>query len=188
MNLQLMLYFFSESRREADLSFRVLEQFFTNQSDFVLKTENNNFIFTYDYKHLGYPVNFIITKKSITPDVYLIDSKYNDMNFHFEINIITPNYIFSKALEIIEKLVKLYNYKIFASPFKKVIDYDREFLLNYFIKSKQLFFTKNPSLYNNYLLVNQQLLTYVLYYEGKKEELEIHYKDEDIIVLDYVIL
>ncbi|MDR2828171.1 MAG: hypothetical protein LBV51_01980, partial [Acholeplasmatales bacterium] len=31
-------------------------------------------------------------------------------------------------------------------------------------------------------------LTYVLYYEGKKEELEIHYKDEDINVLDYLIL
>lgn len=82
------VHFFKEKSRKIDLE--VLIAFFEEIKGFIVEMDNESVRFLYTHPRLGQKARFVITPKSQVPDIYRLSPKFLDLNFHLEMNLLTP--------------------------------------------------------------------------------------------------
>ncbi len=183
---QFNVHFFKEKSRHIDIE--VVIDFFENIEGVTTDMDESSVRFLYTHPHLPYQALFIITPKSQVPDIYRLNPRFLDVNFHMEMPILTPNYIAKDVFEVIKKVCDKFDFHIYNEMFEDVLAFKMELLDKVFHMLKDAYVEKNPVLLNDYFVMPTDKLTAIYRYLDDIVELQKYYKELDTYVPKYHFL
>lgn len=183
---QFNVHFFKEKKRHVDVE--VLIDFFENIEGFTIEMDDSSVRFLYTHTHLPFQALFKITPKSQVPDIYRLNPRFLDVNFHMEMPILTPNYMAKNVFDIIKKICHQFDLNIYNEMFEDVLPFKMELLEKVFKMLKNAYIEKNPVLLNDYFILPTEKLTVVHRYLDDLVELQKYYKELNTYVPKYHFL
>lgn len=180
------LHFFKEQTRQIDLKATIA--FFESIDGFTIESDDKGLRFIYVDPMLKYEARFLIMQKSQVRDIYRLNPKYLDINFQFEIDILTPNYFFDKMIEIVKQLTERFSYFVYHETFENVLNYRKDLIVKVFTLLKGRYIQLNPRLLEEYTLVKTTTLDNILRYMEDNLELHKFYEQSDTYVPHYHFL
>ncbi|MFA6800506.1 MAG: hypothetical protein WCR19_00200 [Acholeplasmataceae bacterium] len=180
------IHFFKEKSRQIDLE--QLITFLENIEGFKVEMDEKSVRFNYTHPRLNYKVLFMITPKSQVPDIYRLNPKFLDLNFHLELPILTPNYIASQVFEIVKKICDRFNFAIYNEMFENVLTFKMDTVFKVFTMLKDAYIEKNPIILNDYYYVATDKLYVIYRYLDDYLELQKYYQELDTYVPKYHFL
>ncbi len=183
---QFNVHFFKEKSRHIDIE--VLIDFFEKVEGVTVEMDDQSVRFLYTHPHLPYQALFKITPKSEVPDIYRLNPRFLDVNFHMEMPILTPNYIAKHIFDVIKKICDKFGFHIYNEMFEDVLAFKMELLDKVFHMLKDAYIEKNPVLLNDYFVLPTEKLTAVFRYLDDIVELQNYYKELDTYVPKYHFL
>ncbi len=183
---QFQVHFFKEKSRHIDIE--VLIEFFEQIEGITTEMDESSVRFLYTHPRLPYQAHFIITPKSQVPDIYRLNPRFLDVNFHMEMPILMPNYIAKHIFDVIKKICDKFGLHIYNEMFEDVLAFKFELLDKVFHMLKDAYVEKNPVLLNDYFVMPTEKLTAVFRYLDDIVELQNYYKELDTYVPRYHFL
>ena len=183
---QFNVHFFKEKSRHIDIE--VLIDFFETIEGVTVEMDEKSVRFLYTHPHLPYQSHFIITPKSQVPDIYRLNPRFLDLNFHLEMPILTPNYMARCIFEVVKKICDKFGFHIYNEMFEDVLAYKYELLDKVFHMLKDAYVEKNPVILNDYYVLSTEKLSAIFRYLDDIVELQNYYKELDTYVPRYHFL
>lgn len=180
------IHFFKEKSRKIDLE--VLIAFFEDINGFIVEMDNESVRFLYTHPRLGHKAKFIITPKSQVPDIYRLSPKFLDLNFHLEMNLLTPNYIANELFELVKKICDRFNFHIYNEMFEDVLPFKMEVVKKVYHMLKQAYIDKNPVILSNYFILRNEKLNAIYRYLNDLYDLQKYYQEMETYVPSYHFL
>lgn len=180
------LYFFKEKSRSIDL--KSIFSFFEAIPECKIDFEDERVVITYLNDTLKNFGQFIITKKSCVPNIYMLDPKYLDLNFHFEMPIMTAHANALAMFKLSEALCKKFGFAIYNELFENVLPFRPEVVERVFEMVKRAYIDKNYDVASTYFYVSRDVLSDILQYHKELYDLQLYYKDDRIYVPRMLIL
>lgn len=177
------LHFFKEQSR--DLHVQATIAFFEVIDGFTVEMDENSVRFNYLDPQLGLEARFLIMPKSQVRDIYTLNPKFLDLNFQLEVPIIAPDFFFEKMLGIAKRLVERFDYFTYHDSFEDVRPFKQDLIFRIFQMIKTKYLELNPSLLNEYVLVEKNKLQSIHRYINDMLILQKHYQSDDIYVPYY---
>lgn len=183
---QFNVHFFKEKSRHIDI--QILIDFFENIEGVTIEMDESSVRFLYTHQHLPYQALFKITPKSQVPDIYRLNPRFLDVNFHMELPILTPEYIAKHMFELVKKICDTFGFHIYNEMFEDVLAFKMELLDKVFHMLKDAYIEKNPVLLNDYFVIPSDKLTAIFRYLDDIVELQKYYKELNTYVPRYHFL
>lgn len=183
---QFNVHFFKEKSRHIDVE--VLIDFFEKIEGVTIEMDEKSVRFLYTHPQLPYQALFVITQKSQVPDIYRLNPRFLDVNFHMEMPILTPNYIARCIFDVIKMICDKFGFHIYNEMFEDVLAFKMELLDKVFHLLKDAYVEKNPVLLNDYFVLPTDKLTAVFRYLDDIVELQKYYKELNTYVPRYHFL
>jgi hypothetical protein len=183
---QFNIHFFKEKNRKIDLEQLIV--FFENIEGYTVQMDEASVRILYVHPRLNYKVKYLITPKSQVPDIYRLNPKFLDLNFHLEVPILTPNYVAQQIFETAKKIADKFNFAIYNEMFEDVLTFKMDIVLKVFSMLKNAYIEKNPIILNDYYYLNTDRLSSIYRYLDDFQELHKYYQDLDTYVPKYHFL
>jgi len=183
---QFNVHFFKEKSRKIDLD--QLIAFFDDIEGITVEMDEKSVRFNYLHPRLHYEARFLITPKSQVPDIYRLNPKYLDLNFHLEMVILTPDYVAKHLFEIVKKVCERFNFHIYNEMFEDVLPFKIDVLNKVFAMLKEAYIVKNPVILSDYHILPKEQLSSLLRYLDDLLELQKYYKELETYVPRYHFL
>ncbi|TVP86019.1 MAG: hypothetical protein EA375_02585 [Acholeplasmataceae bacterium] len=183
---QFNIYFFKEKSRQIDLD--ELINYFESIEGITIDMDEQSVRFNYLHPRLGYQAQFLITPKSTVPDIYRLNPKFLDLNFHLSMPILTPDFVTRHLMEMVKRITERFNFHVYNEMLEDVLPFKMDVLLKVFSMVKEAYIEKNPVLLGDYHLLGTEKLSAVLRYLDDLVELQAYYKDLETYVPRYHFL
>ena len=180
------IHFFKEKSRKIDLEQLIV--FFENIEGFKVQMDESSVRFYYTHPRLSYQVLYMITPKSQVPDIYRLNPKFLDLNFHLEMPILTPNYVARQVFDITKKICDRFNFAIYNEMFENVLSFKMDTVMKVFTMLKDAYMEKNPIILNDYYYLPTDRLSSIYRYLDDHLELQEYYRELDTYVPRYHFL
>ncbi|MCD4826205.1 MAG: hypothetical protein K8Q99_00325 [Acholeplasmataceae bacterium] len=180
------IHFFKEKSRKIDLE--VLISFFEDIKGFIVEMDNDSVRFLYTHPRLGQKARFVITPKSQVPDIYRLSPKFLDLNFHLEMDLLSPNYIANILFDLVKQICDRFNFHIYNEMFEDVLPYKAEVVQKVYHMLKQAYIDKNPVILSNYFILKNEKLNAIYRYLDEMYELQKYYQEMETYVPSYHFL
>jgi len=178
------IYFFKEKQR--NIQIEEIINFFEEIGDCRSSSSEDEFKYTYTHPVLNdYSCSFILSKKSVVPEIYRISPKYLDLKFRIEFPILTPTYIAVGFLNIVKKLTQIFGYYVYCEFFKDAIAFKIDIVQSTFELVKDYYLKKYQDNLNEYDFISKDRLTSILRYIDEMSALKTYYSDLKINVPEY---
>lgn len=174
------LYFFKNRSSAIDFE-KVIEMLLSNP-ECSMETEENQVKIAYNDKNLINTACFYFKKKSIVPNIYKIDAKYANINFHLEIPPLLPSYKVNSLLSKVTVLARTFGLFMYSELFENVLAFKQETVLIAYNVYKEAYKTKFPEEIKALTLVDKKKLDLFLTFEAEYEKLTKYYKEENIVI------
>ncbi len=178
------LHFFKEKSRKIDID--ALISFFENFEEIEVQMDETSARFIYTHPRLGFEATFIITPKSVVPNIYRLNPRFLDLNFRLDIPLFYADYVVEEILKLVKKLVTAFNFYVYSEAFEDVLSFKSETILKAYILVKEAYISKYPQKIDTYYKVSKEKLSNILRYLDDLLELQIYYKDLRTYVPKYV--
>lgn len=183
---QFNVHFFKEKSRKIDLEQMI--SFFERIEGITVEMDEKSVRFKYIHPRLNNEALFIITPKSQVPDIYRLSPKFLDLNFHLEMNLLTPDYVAKHLFDMVKKICEQYDFHIYNEMFEDVLPFKIDVILKVFNMLKEAYIKKNPVLLGDYHMLPKEKLHSILRYMDDIVELQNYYKELDTYVPKYHFL
>lgn len=184
---QFSLHFFKKQDRNVD--YQLLRAFFEAQEDFEVRIHDSRSAeFVYTHPRLLHQAVFYQTKSSHVPNIYRIDASFLDINIHFEIPVLSPDYFVREVLYIAEQLANKFGFYIYYEIFNNPIEVDIDFIMTVFETLKKAYFDRNPEVFEQYHILSKKKSSAIFRYIDELPQLQNYYRDLDVFVPKYHIL
>lgn len=183
---QFNIYFFKEKSRQIDLD--ELINYFESIEGITIDMDEQSVRFNYLHPRLHYPAQFLITPKSTVPDIYRLNPKFLDLNFHLSMPILTPDFVTRHLFEMVKRITERFNFHVYNEMLEDVLPFKMDVLLKVFSMVKEAYIDKNPVLLGDYHVLNTDKLSAILRYLDDLVELQSYYKDLETYVPRYHFL
>ncbi len=183
------LHFFKEKIR--DLDYEKIFSFFQDipETKVLPSSEDDLEVkILYNLPVVNLKAYFIISKKSAVQEIYKLSPQYLDVNFRFELSLLTPAFNANLIFDIVERLVKAFDFYYFNSLLEDVMPYKKEVVLRTFEIAKQNFKEKHQYELGNYYYFPESKFKDCLKYVYEQYELHRFYKEQEVIVPNYRIV
>ncbi len=180
---QFNIHFFKEKSRQIDLEQLIM--FFENIEGFKVEMDEQSVRFLYLHPRLNYRALFMITPKSQVPDIYRLNPKFLDLNFHLELSILTPNYVATQVFEIAKKVCERFDVSVYNEMFEDVLSFKMDTVLKVFTMLKDAYMDKNPIILNDYYYLTTDKLNAIYRYLDDYQELQKYYQELNTYVPQY---
>ena len=180
------IHFFKEKTRKIDLE--ELISFFEKIEGIHVEMDERSVRFKYTHPRLQYDALFIITPKSQVPDIYRLNPRFLDLNFHLEMNILTPEYVAKQLFDIVKRVCDTYGFAIYNEMFEDVLLYKIDVVLKVYQMLKEAYIKKNPMLLSEHHQLPKDEVSSILRYLDDLNELQNYYKDLETYVPKYHFL
>lgn len=183
------LHFFKEKVRTLD--FEKILSFFDDYPEATLlptKADDLEVKILYHLPIINLKAYFVLSKKSNVAEIYKLSPQYLDVNFRFEISLLTPNFSAKLVFEVVEKLIKTFELFCFNYLLEDVMEYKREVILRSFEIAKQNFKDKHQYELTDYYYFPESKLNDCLKYLYEQYDLYRFYKEQEVIVPNYLII
>ncbi|MDL2292151.1 hypothetical protein LJC17_00960 [Acholeplasma sp. OttesenSCG-928-E16] len=180
------VHFFKERNRNLDIDH--LMSFFGVLEGANIEIQDSEILIDYQMPRLGYGARFLITKKSRVPNISRLSPKFLDLNFHLEIPLLTPDYVAHKLFEIVKEIQMTFELHIYSEMFEDVLPFKMDLLIKAFSIAKEAFINKNPSIMQQYNIVDKVVLGNILRYYDEMYSLQMYYKEQETYVPNYLFL
>lgn len=183
------LHFFKEKTRELD--YEKIFSFFQDIPEATVLPASEDDLevkILYRLPVVNLEAYFIISKKSTVQEIYKLSPQFLDVNFRFELSILTPNFNANLIFEVVERLVKTFNFYYFNSLLEDVMPYKKEVVLRTFEIAKLDFKEKHQYELGDYYYYPESKLKDCLKYVYEQYELHRFYKEQEVIVPNYKIV
>jgi hypothetical protein len=177
------IHFFKEKSRTIELDYLI--SFFDAIEGIDTEMDEASVRFNYKHPRLGYKARFILTPKSVVPDIYRLNPRYRDLNFHLEMPILTPYYISKHIFELVKKITETFQFHTYNELFEDVLPFKMEVVNKVFTMFKEAYIKKNPLLMKDYHLMSKEKLCHILRYLDDQLDLHNYYKEMMIYVPKY---
>lgn len=177
-------YFFKENNRSYDLS--DLLAFFSAIPEITVDKHNDDRVMHYRNDILNFEADFVISNKSIVPNLAQINPKYWDVNIRLEFSAILQSYKVEMLIEIVDQMCKRFGFFVYNEIFEDVSPFRKSMLLKAFEVVKIAYkktYEEEISEYNKLDTDNLNLVYSYLEQRGNFLEL---YKSENIYPLEYL--
>ena len=178
------IYFFKERSRQIDLD--SLLNFFQNYEETEVEMDERSVRFKYQHPRLNYGACFYITPKSMVPNIYNLNPKYLEINFHIEIPILTPNYVIKQIIDFVKKVTERFDLFVYSELFSDVLPFKSDTVYKAYIIVKKAYLEKFPDKASQYIFVSTEKLSAILRYLDEQMQLQAYYKDLDTYVPRYL--
>lgn len=179
------LYFFKERSRAIDID--ALIGFFDQYESITVEMDERSVRFKYLHPKLGYQAVFYITPKSQVPNIYALNPKYLEINFHFEIPILTPNYVVKQMIEIAKEVSERFNLFVYSEFFSDVLPFKSDTIFRAYSLVKNAYIEKYPHEAERFIYVSTEKLSAILRYLDEMIQLHNYYKDLNTYVPKYLL-
>lgn len=183
---QFNIHFFKEKTRQIDLEQLIV--FFENIEGFKVEMDEQSVRFIYVHPRLGYKALFMMSPKSQVPDIYRLNPKFLDLNFHLELPILTPNYVALQVFELAKKVSERFNFAIYNEMFENVLAFKMDTVFKVFTMLKDAYMEKNPIILNDYYYLSTDKLHLIYRYLDDYQELQKYYQELNTYVPRYHFL
>ncbi len=183
---QFNIHFFKEKSRKIDLE--QLIAFFENIEGFDVEMDEQSVRFIYTHPRLSYRALFMITPKSEVPDIYRLNPRFLDLNFHLEMSILTPNYVAEQIFDLARKVSERFNFAIYNEMFEDVLSFKMDTVMKVFTMLKDAYMEKNPIILNDYYYLQTDKLRHIYRYLDDYQELQKYYQELNTYVPRYHFL
>jgi len=183
---QFNIHFFKERNRNIDLE--VIIQYFENIDGFKVEMDNQSVRFLYTHPRLGHQAKFLITPKSQVPDIYRLNPKFLDLNFHLEMPLLTPNYVAQILFDFVKKICQRFDFHIYNEMFEDVLAYKQDVVTKVYQMLRDAYVEKNPVIMSNYFKMKPDKLDAIYRYVDEFYDLQKYYQDLDTYVPQYHFL
>jgi hypothetical protein len=180
------IHFFKEKSRKINLD--QLIHFFETIEGISVEMDEVSVRFKYVHPRLNYDALFVITPKSQVPDIYRLSPRYLDLNFHLEMNILTPDYMAKHLFELVKKVCDQFDFAIYNEMFEDVLIFKMDVVAKVYQMLKEAYVSKNPILLSEHHQLPKEELSAILRYLDDLVELQEYYKDLDTYVPKYHFL
>ncbi len=180
------IHFFKEKSRKIDLD--QLIGFFEQIEGMTVEMDERSVRFKYMHPTLSYDAIYLITPKSQVPDIYRLSPMYLDLNFHLEMNILTPYYVAKQLFTMVKKICDTFNFAIYNEMFEDVMPFKMETLEKVFQMLKEAYVEKNPILLSEHHQLPKEKLSAILRYLDDHVDLQNYYKELETYVPKYHFL
>jgi hypothetical protein len=180
------VHFFKEKTRKIDLE--QLIAYFERIDGIQIEMDEKSVRFKYVQPKLQYDALFIITPKSQVPDIYRLNPRYLDLNFHLEMNILTPEYVAKQIFEMVKNVSDTFGFAIYNEMFEDVLVFKMDVLLKVYQMLKEAYIHKNPMLLSEHHQLPKDEVSAILRYLDDHVELQEYYKDLETYVPKYHFL
>ncbi len=180
------IHFFKEKSRKIDLD--LLIHFFEEIEGISIEMDEKSVRILYIHPRLNYDALFVISPKSQVPDIYRLNPRYLDLNFHLEMNILTPDYMAKHMFEIVKQVCERFDFAIYNEMFEDVLPFKIDVLSKVYQMLKNAYVEKNPVLLSEHHQLPKEELSAILRYLDDLVELQEYYKDLDTYVPKYHFL
>jgi hypothetical protein len=184
--VQFNVHFFKEKNNEID--FERIRMHFDDIDGFKESFDDTAARFEYTHPRLGHQAAFVVTPKTQVPDIYRLNPKYLDVNFHLEMPILTPDYVAKHLFDFVRGVCATFQLHIYNEMLENVLPYRQETLFKAFQMVKDAYINKNTLLMKDYHRLPKDKLTQVLRYMDDQSELRKYYKEQDTAVPGYHFL
>jgi hypothetical protein len=167
------LHFFKEKVRKIEVD--SLFGFFDDIPGFDMESDDESVRFTYHNKNLNYQARFIITKKSMVPNIYRLNPKYLDVNFHLELPILLVDYAAKQVFEIARELSEQFNLFVYNELFEDVIPFKMAYVMKAFTDVKDIYIERNPLIISDYYMQPKNKLSDIYRYTDDSYDLQKYY-------------
>ncbi len=172
------IYFFKKKNRNLDVDSILL--FFENYQDKIkMKSNDSEFKIEYYDENLHNKANFVISKRSVIPNIFKINPEYLDINFRVEFDATTNFYNAEKIFNIVIKLTKNFDYYIYNDIFDNVMQPSFDLLMAAYQRYKVI--AKKRVSINEYHFIDSIMLYDMFKYLDERKELERYYRKDEII-------
>ncbi len=169
------IHFFKERTREIDPD--RLIAYFDGIEGMTVEMDENSVRFNFLHPRLKYRARFLLTPKTHVPDIYRLNPKFLDINFHLEIPILTPDYFANYLFELVKKVSATFNLHIYNEMLEDVQPFRLETLKKVFRLVKDAYMEKNPILLSDYCVLSKDRLQSILRYQDDQYDLQKYYKE-----------
>lgn len=183
---QFNIHFFKEKSRKIDIE--QLIAFFEEIEGIKVEMDEQSVRFNYLHPRLQYEAAFLITPKSQVPDIYRLSPKFLDLNFHLELQILTPDYVANQLFLIVKKVCERFDFHIYNEMFEDVLPFKMDVVQKVFNMLKSAYVGKNPVVLSDYHLVPKEKLSAIFRYLDDQVELQNYYKELETYVPRYHFL
>lgn len=180
------LHFFKEKHQ--DILVDNLVRYFRSRANYQILTIDNELVFKYTHPLFKYHAEFRLTPKSIVPNLYKLNSRFLNINMHFNISLLMPSYIANILFLEVKDFIKHFKLYTYNNLFEDVLSFKIELLNKTYEMLKTSFVENNPLILEDYYLVPKTKLQSILKYEDEVEALKKHYEGQDIEIPSYVFL
>jgi len=180
------VHFFKEKTRKIDLEQLIAH--FEHIEGVQIEMDDKSVRFKYVQPKLQYDALFIITPKSQVPDIYRLNPRYLDLNFHLEMNILTPEYVAKQIFEMVKTICDTFGFAIYNEMFEDVLVFKMDVLLKVYQMLKDAYIEKNPMLLSEHHRLPKEEVSAILRYLDDHIELQEYYKDLETYVPKYHFL
>lgn len=185
-----ILHFFQEKTRDFD--YERLLSFFDDYAEIKADEDNEDsereFRLIYENPILFTEASFIISNKSTVKELYKLDPRYFDINFRIEIPVTTSYYSSKFIFEIVEKLVKEFDFYVYNSYFEDVIEFRIKTIERSFELTKENFREKFGYQFVNVYQCSREKLNDIYKYVDEQYDIQRYYRDHEIYVPNYNVL
>lgn len=177
-------YFFKEHNRSYDSS--DLIAFFSAIPNITIDKQREDRKIHYKNTFLNFEADFIISNKSVVPNLDKLNPKYLDLNIRLEFSMLLQNYKLDILINIVEQMCKRFNFAVYNEIFEDVSPYRRGMLIKAFDVVKVAYkktYEDEIALYNK---LEQNTLNQVYTYLEQRKNLMDLYQSEHVYPLEYL--
>lgn len=187
--MEFKIFFLKENTRIYSQS--DLITFLQSNPNITLEKENSygRREFVYHHHILNFEAKFIMSEKSVVPNLERLDPRFFDINFYVEFDVLLSNYAVEILLDIIEEITKRFRFLVHNQAIiEGVVAFRRAQMIKIFDAWKKAYAAKHPEAVANYKCLDPQAFSQVYGYLQKRKRLELTISDPKIIVTNYYFL
>lgn len=180
------IYFFKD--RTAKVDFEEILDFFEKFPEVSFFTGENEVVVSYTDEQLNNKFDFYLSKKLIVPNIYKLNPRYINLNFHMEMNALIPDFCADIIFNLIKELSQKFDLHIYNELFENILPFRAEVVKTAFQYFKKMCKEKYPDEYQEFYYMEKDRLTDCLNYQRQNYELQLYYKEDDLIAPRYIYL
>jgi hypothetical protein len=172
------IHFFKEKSRMIDIEHLIA--FFESRDDFHVEMDEQSVRMIYEHPTLEQKALYTLTPKSTVPDIYRLSPRYLDVNFQFEVPILSPNMVVYEHFKWIEQLCRTFHFYVYHPLFEDVLPYREDILKEVYKLVKDAYRDKHPELMSQYVALDSTMMYAMLSYQGHIEAIQSHLGSENV--------
>lgn len=184
--MKFKLYFFKD--RATKIDFENIFDFFEKYPEISFITEDEQITVLYRDEVLNNNFEFYISRKLIVPNIYKLNPRFVNINFHMEMDALIPDFCADIIFNLVNELSTKFGLHMYNELFENILPFRVEVLKTAFQYFKKMYKERFKDEYDKLYFMEKDRLSDCLNYQRQNYELQIYYKDENLIAPRYIYL